>query len=147
MAEKDMAEKLLADNNDVFADIVNTLLFDGRQVVNENNLENSKDKSFYKADGKLHEQERDVFKYVKNSNIKIAMVGFEHQTEAEEYMPLRVIGYDGSSYRSQLLSDQKEKCPVITMVLYFGLKPWKYGKTIYETIDIQDEWKPFVSDY
>ena len=35
MGQKDMAEKLLADYNDVFADIVNVLLFDGRDEVSE----------------------------------------------------------------------------------------------------------------
>ena len=35
MAEKDMTEKTLESYNDVFADIVNVLLFNGRQVVNE----------------------------------------------------------------------------------------------------------------
>ena len=147
MAEKDMAEKMLADYNDVFADIVNTLLFDGKQIVNENSLQNSKDKSFYKADGKLHEQERDVHKFITDNNVKIAIVGFEHQTEADRLMPLRVIGYDGSSYRSQLLPDVKETCPVVTLVLYFGLTPWNSGKSLYDAIDIQDVWKPYVSNY
>ncbi len=33
MAEKDITEKILADYNDVFADIVNVLLFHGEQVI------------------------------------------------------------------------------------------------------------------
>ena len=33
MAEKDVTEKILESYNDVFADIVNVLLFGGRQVV------------------------------------------------------------------------------------------------------------------
>ena len=33
MAEKDITEKILADYNDVFADIVNVLLFNGEQVI------------------------------------------------------------------------------------------------------------------
>ena len=45
MAQKDMAEKLLADYNDVFADIVNVLLFDGKEVVQENDLVDTKAKS------------------------------------------------------------------------------------------------------
>ncbi|MBR1816993.1 MAG: hypothetical protein IJ763_09870 [Lachnospiraceae bacterium] len=59
MAEKDIAEKLLEDYNDVFADIVNVLLFDGQERVNPESLTNTKDKSQYKADDStLHEQER-----------------------------------------------------------------------------------------
>ena len=49
MAEKDVTEKLLADYNDVFADIVNVLLFDGKQIVAADDLETVKDRSAYKA--------------------------------------------------------------------------------------------------
>lgn len=33
MGQKDMVEKIMEDYPDVFADIVNVLLFDGKQVV------------------------------------------------------------------------------------------------------------------
>ena len=76
MGQKDITEKMLADYNDVFADIVNGLLFYGTQVVQEDDLENTKDKSQYKADdGKIHEEERDISKIVKNKNIRISLVG------------------------------------------------------------------------
>ena len=39
MGAKDIAEKHLEELNDVFADIVNVLLFDGEQLVKENELE------------------------------------------------------------------------------------------------------------
>lgn len=39
MAEKDAAEKILESYNDVFADIVNVLLFNGRQVIAADELE------------------------------------------------------------------------------------------------------------
>ena len=39
MAEKDAAEKILMSYNDVFADIVNALLFDGEPVVAPEELE------------------------------------------------------------------------------------------------------------
>jgi len=35
MGEKDITEKLLEDYNDVFADIVNGLMFQGKRVVKE----------------------------------------------------------------------------------------------------------------
>ena len=63
MAEKDIAEKTLEAYNDVFADIVNVLLFQGRHFVKEDELEEESPNSSYKADGKLHAQERDVAKY------------------------------------------------------------------------------------
>lgn len=35
MGEKDITEKILADYNDVFADIVNVLLFGGKTIVDD----------------------------------------------------------------------------------------------------------------
>ena len=39
MAEKDIAEKILEDYPDVFADIVNGLLFNGKMVIRPEELE------------------------------------------------------------------------------------------------------------
>ncbi len=63
MAEKDIAEKTLEAYNDVFADIINVLLFGGRLLVKEDELAEESIYSSYKSDGKLHAQERDVVKY------------------------------------------------------------------------------------
>ena len=59
MAEKDIAEKTLEAYNDVFADIINVLLFNGEQQVKEDELEEESPNSSYKADGKLHAQEQE----------------------------------------------------------------------------------------
>ena len=54
MKEKDITQKVLEDNNDIFADIVNVLLFDGKSEVEENELVNTTVHSQYKAeDGNL----------------------------------------------------------------------------------------------
>ena len=59
MKEKDITQKVLEDNNDIFADIVNVLLFDGKSEVQENELVNTTVYSQYKAeDGKVHDQYR-----------------------------------------------------------------------------------------
>ena len=50
VAEKDMTEKTLEAFNDVFADIVNGLLFKGRQVIQEYALTDAQPFSMYKAD-------------------------------------------------------------------------------------------------
>ena len=67
MAEKDLTEKILEDYPDVFADIVNGLLFDGREVIKTDELEDMKLHSAYRAEGKLHDIERDVAKRWKKS--------------------------------------------------------------------------------
>ena len=101
MAEKDITEKNLEALNDVFADIVNVLLFKGEQVINEKDLEADTTKSMFKADGKIHEQERDVSKFWESGEIRISILGIENQTAQHSDMPLRVIVYDGASYKQQ----------------------------------------------
>ena len=149
MAEKDITEKNLEALNDVFADIVNVLLFKGEQVINEKDLEADTTKSMFKADGKIHEQERDVSKFWKNGEIRISILGIENQTAQDSDMPLRVISYDGASYKQQLLdTNQKKRYPVATLVLYFGTEEkWSKAKHLYDCFQIPEKLKPFVNDY
>ena len=147
MGEKDIAEKILMDNDDVFADVVNGLIFNGKPIVEEINLSNVKDKSQYKISGKIHEQERDVAKVIECDGVKVMYVGIENQTDIDADETIRVIGYDGTSYRGQLLGENEKKYPVVTLVLYFGERKWSRNKTLYETLNISDNVKPFVNDY
>ena len=149
MAEKDITEKNLEALNDVFADIVNVLLFKGEQVITEKDLEADTTKSMFKADGKIHEQERDVSKFWKNGEIRISILGIENQTAQDSDMPLRVISYDGASYKQQLLDkNQKKRYPVATLVLYFGTEEkWSKAKHLYDCFEIPEKLKPFVNDY
>lgn len=150
MGQKDITEKLLEDYNDVFADIVNVLLFRGNRIVKEESLKETKVKSQYKAEaGKLHEQERDVAKYWQDGNVLVAICGLENQTVEEKYMPLRVFSYDGASYRRQLLPENDENpiVPVVSLVLHFGMKEWSSPHNLKGVIDIPKELEPYVNDY
>lgn len=159
MAEKDMTEKALEAYNDVFADIVNTLVFHGREKILEDELEQGRERSVYQGGKALREQERDTSKYWRKNNIRIAYVGFENETEAEDDMPLRVIGYDGAAYRDQLSYEINEegkrkkvleRYPVVTLVLYFGYKKhWDKARTLYESLgrNMDSDLEPFINDY
>jgi hypothetical protein len=148
MGQKDISEKILEAYNDVFSDIVNVLLFDGEEVIKPDELEEQAPRTAYKADGKYREIERDVAKRWKNGNIRVACVGLENQTEPDDDMSLRIIGYDGAEYRAQLNGEQKERYPVVTMVLYFGHKKhWDKPLSLLERLNVPDRFKPFVNDY
>ena len=162
MGEKDLAEKTLEAYNDVFADIVNVLLFNGKKLIKEDELEQETVNSVYKADGKLHGLERDVAKFWNKNNVRIALLGLENQTDVDKDMPIRIMAYDGAAYRQQLLNtyeadpetgkQTKKKnanpiYPVVTLVLYFGEKPWNQYKTLFESFDVMPELKPFLNDY
>ena len=147
MGEKDISEKLLADYEDVFADIVNVLLFHGERRVHADSLQSTNTVSHYKADdSRLHEQERDILKAWTDGRIQIALLGLEHQTEPEKQMAVRVIGYEGANYRSQYKA--KQITPVITLVLYFGTeKRWQYPQNLKALMDIPDGLGSYVNDY
>ena len=149
MGEKDIAEKNLEAFNDVFADIVNVLLFKGNKLMKEKDLESAVKDSMFKADGKIHQQERDVSKFWKNGEIRISILGFENQTNPDKDMPLRVISYDGASYKQQLLDKKaKQRYPVATIVLYFGTKEkWSTPRNLFGCFNVPEELKPFVNDY
>lgn len=147
MAEKDIAEKILEDYPDVFADIVNGLLFNGEPVIKPEELEDSKIQSAYRAEGGLHELERDVAKRWKKNDIRIACVGFENQTNPDSRMVLRVYGYDGAEYRAQCLKEKEKPYPVLTLVLYFGYKQhWTSPKTLFEAVEVPEIFKPFITN-
>ena len=177
MGEKDITEKLLEDYPDVFADIFNVLVFDGEKLIKEDELSESIVHSQYKAeDGRVHELERDVAKKWIKNNVALSLFGVENQTAVEKFMPLRVMGYDGASYRSQLLNLESEKrklynlkkeckiteeeysirmkkvydsiCPVITIVLYFGTEyHWNESDTLKKVLDVPEKLEAFVNDY
>ena len=149
MGERDISQKTLESNNDVFADIVNVLVFGGKQVVKAESLTDAQTFSQYKdSKNVLHNQERDVAKKWTRGDFCLSLFGFENQTKKEKSMPLRVMCYDGVAYRSQLLDDTAEFYPVITLVLYFGTKSkWEKHTSLKESLKIDERLKDFVSDY
>ena len=149
MGQKDISEKVLVDYNDVFADILNVCIYNGKEIVKPEELSNTAVHSQYKAeDGKLHEQERDVTKFWKEKNTAIAIFGIENQIKVDKKMPFRTIGYDGATYRGQLLGKVKNIIPVVTFVLYFGTEErWNKNLTIKECLDIPKDLEEYVNDY
>ena len=150
MQGKDITEKMLEKYNDVFADILNVLLFEGRNVVEESTLIDALPMSMLKIDGRVRTQERDIAKYWRKSKINVALFGLENQTIANKLMPLRVFGYDGAEYVKQSRKENidKAKYPVITLVLYLGYdKKWNCSKTLFEVLDIDEDIKPYVNDF
>ena len=149
MGQKDITEKVLEDYNDVFADIINGLLFGGEQEIKPEDLENTTVHAQYKAeDDKVHELERDIAKYWKDEKVELAICGIENQSTVEKNMPFRVIGYDGVAYRSQLQQERKKILPVVTIVLYFGTdRHWNSRKKIKELMEIPKCLDCYVNDY
>ena len=173
MAQKDVTEKLLQDYTDVFADIANALMFNGEQIIRPDALMPAAVLSTYHADDDIRMQERDISKYWMDQEIKIALVGLENESGTDRHMPIRIIGYDGASYRDQLnkirdverentrrrkkaeesgkvvpdLLHVPEIHPVVTLVLYFGDKPWAGPRTLHDCMEIPEVLVPYTGDY
>ncbi|MCD8073654.1 MAG: hypothetical protein LUF27_01220 [Lachnospiraceae bacterium] len=98
------------------------------------------------------------------------ILGIEAQTHIHYAMPVRNLLYDGLQYAAQveqlrnkhkLSGDQSitdeflsgfyrgdRLLPVITLVIYFGSKPWDGALSLMELLDIPDERAlPFIQDY
>ena len=156
MGQKDMVEKLLEGHNDVFADIINGLVFQGMQVVSPEDLREATARSMYKAGTKYHEQERDIAKYwvihQKRGDRTVALLALENQTGYDPDAAPRLIGYDGASYRGQLLKKPWRKSrklyPVMTLVLNFGKKAWGSVRSLYGRMqEMPEQMKKYVNDY
>lgn len=124
-------------------------MFNGEQVIYPEFLKETGRTSQYKADdGSIHQEDRDACKYWQRGNVRISLVGLENQVNRIDYMPHRIIGYDGASYRSQILGEKPyELYPVITLVLYFGFTHWDKPLSVFDEMDVSDNIRPFVNDY
>ena len=154
--EKDAAERQLESYNDVFADIFNVLLFDGERVITEDALRDAQPVSQFKADGALHQEERDCAKYWMDGLLRVGLLGLENQTGIEAEEPLRVIAYDGESYKAQLIHRVEDRragrkpqplYPSVTLVLNFGEKRWSGKTSLRDCLQIPEKLLPYVEDY
>ena len=146
MKEKDISEKNLLSYNDVFADIVNGTMFEGKDIVKSDELTDANTVTQFKDDRKVHrEQVRDIAKLWKKNKMVFSFIGIENQTAPDKDMILRVISYDGATYKSQY--GNKYIYPVFTIVIYWGKAEWKVPTSIKDRIDCPEELKAMVTDY
>ena len=130
MAQKDLSEKNLEYYPDVFADLINALLYNGKPVLAAADLQPAPTETLYPGKpGFLRNQFQDISKYeMKDSTIKIQYT-IENETRATRKMILRKAGYEGALYRNQF--EQGNTFPVISIVLYWGKSRWIYPRNIH----------------
>ena len=146
MKEKDITEKKLLSYNDVFADVINGTIFEGKEVVKSEELTDANPVTQFKDDKNTHrEQIRDVAKLWEKKGVIFSFIGIENQTSLDRDMILRVISYDGATYKNQIGNEQIY--PVFTIVIYWGKNEWKAPTTLKERIECPEEILDIVSDY
>lgn len=148
MGQKDLTGKLLEDYEDVFSDIFNVLVFENN-VIKQQYLKDGATESIYKVEnGNYRNQFRDVLKeYTNSCLLEIASLGIENQSALDNYISVRVMGYDYAKYRSQIDREKYPLLPVLTIVLNFSEVQWNAAKSLHSIMEIPEEFKAYVQDY
>lgn len=147
MGQPDLAQKSLESYPDVFADIVNALMYEGREVLRADTLMPAPTESIYLREGKLKNQFQDVGMYVVKYGKKTARYMLENQMKKDRLMPLRKAGYQGVLYKRQY--DTREVYPIVGAVLYWGKPRWKHMlriKDLLRECESYEETSEFTDD-
>ena len=172
MGNKDTLTKQYVSGNIVFADLCNHYLYHGKQVIQPEQLHpldpssftllNSSDKSIHKY--------RDILKYLTamtTNDAAYLILGIENQSDIHYAMPVRNMLYDALQYETQMqeitkrhrnnkeyddftsgIQKQDKLIPVITLVVYFGTKPWDGPMRLHDMLSSVDpELMQYVVDY
>ena len=161
MGKQDIALKSYFKNNDRFADLINTGIYNGIQVVKPDDLEElDTDSSLY-----IHTQGmkiplarvRDVIRK-SAGDCEYVIYGVENQSSIHYAMPLRVMMYDTLTYEaecrqfvnarrnrkdSEYLSKMRKKDrihPVFTLVIYYGEAPWDGARSLKDMMVDMPKW-------
>lgn len=127
MGQKDITQKTLEGFPDVFADIINALLYQGKTVVSEENLIPYATESVYPAEKhKFNNLFQDISMLEQKNHLPLILYTIENQSSTDYRMTLRNAGYEGAFYRKAYAV--KKPYPYIGIVLNWGLRVWK-GKT------------------
>ena len=148
-ASDSTCKKLLRDKG-CFADLCNYAFFQGRQVIQPEELvsrENDLSTLIGKVDKPTEiKRYRDV---VRKASIHgdYVIIGVGHQSTFDEKMIFRILNYDATIYINQVESKQ-EIYPVGSFVFYTGDKEWKSPETLKETLkNIPPEMEPYINDW
>ena len=144
-ASDSTCKKLLRDKG-CFADLCNYAFFQGRQVIQPEELvsrENDLSTLIGKVDKPTEiKRYRDV---VRKASIHgdYVIIGVEHQSTFDEKMIFRILNYDATIYINQVESKQ-EVYPVGSFVFYTGDEEWNLPETLKS---IPSEMEPYINDW
>lgn len=162
MNEKDVKAKEYLSDNKRFADLFNYYLFDGKLMIEPEQLQERDTQellTLYGADGKetTKEKWRDLLKraIIKTTgNTLLVLLGIENQSEIHYAMPVRTMNYDAMNYAAQVTEaarrhrEQKNYesraeflsgfgksdrlIPVITLTVYWGADKWDAPRCLHD---------------
>ncbi|MCM1044064.1 MAG: hypothetical protein NC417_01000 [Candidatus Gastranaerophilales bacterium] len=131
MGQKDLTEKNFIMYPDVYADILNALVFAGKETVHTEDLMPAPTESFYYVGrGRLSNQFSDAAMYEMQEGQIHTQYILENEVQPKSGTVMRKAGYEGAIYRRQL--NLSWKYPVVSLLLYWGNTPWSCSTSIRE---------------
>lgn len=163
MGKSDTISKDLLQDNAYFADTINNGLFNGKTVVNKDELVelDSTELTIIKDEVKKYttvQKYRDVLKQAtirKDGNAIYVILGIENQTDIHYAMPVKNFFYDAMRYAKQVENARKKHkddkmskteflsgwtksdklIPVITLTVYYGTDEWDGALYLHDMFD------------
>lgn len=170
MGKPDVYESDYLENADIFADLVNGVLYQGELVVKPQELEEQDGELRSILGSGIKKTVRDKVRLWKG--MVLAVLTVENQTRVDYHMVFRAMLSESMAYDRQCKRRRKELeaeggltpdefisgvrkgdkfIPVITIVVYYGREgPWDGARTLYELLDVKENGEkilPFVSNY
>ena len=111
LGKKDRYEKVYTRNAEVFADIVNYLLYEGAEKIRPEDLRELDGEELLVEEKKVLQRLRDVVKQVtvrQNEEAIYMIIGLENQTQVHYAMPVRTMVYDAMHYAGQVEEIRKQ---------------------------------------
>ena len=169
MGEKDSLSKKFMGDNSRFADLLNYVFHNGKQVVHPEELlqlDTASVMSIMDKNGKTtyKQRQRDVVKLlsvVSSGKETFVVFGTENQSEVDYTAPIRCLLMDIMDYVNQIEKiakghraerDSKTSAdflsgfhkedklyPVITVVIYWGTDEWNGARSLEEMFDVSNE--------
>lgn len=170
MGQPDLHQSEYFDSNVRFADVCNGILFQGKSVVQPEELEEC-DSVFVGLCNAKKGKKLIADKVKKWKGQHLAILLLENQTYVDYRMVLRVMLEEVMAYEKQRktavnhlkLTGQKFKnkdeflskmkkdwkfIPVVPLIIYLGKDTeWDGAVTLYELLDVNEPLKPFVNNY
>lgn len=174
MAEKDIFSNEYFDDKERFADLLNGYLLNGQNVIQAEDLteSNSYVARIQKINNDANTQTmlRDVVKTLQ-VGMKIMLIVLQNQSDIHYAMPVRLMNEEAAGYHKQWRAIAKKHkkahdlkkdeyisgfsrndrlMPIMTIVVYFGAKPWDGPRNLRQMLDmdgIPPELRNMVTDY
>lgn len=166
MSRFDIACKSFFSKPKNFAEIINGTIFDGRMVINPNDLQEFETELLFEEQGKSYFV--DIAKKWTINGYSLLIIAIENQKYIDYSMVVRNMFNEALAYKNQVdnikqyhnkandvkddeyISKYSKKdmlTPIITVVIYFGDKPWDGPKSLYDMIDMEESLKSFIYNY